>query len=436
MMFEPQEQSETLDDFLEQQGSEGSRDSVGAFTIDIKMAERKLGAFQMPTPQSWALVLVQGAHRSGARDIKVTQTLRRTTFQISGAESWTWEELQTVLDGASTTNGAVLAYAVVVRALIGNQDIIRFRVRVPDGTSALWRAEEWRVEHQRVEDLLLAEKTVFEVEFLGEFPEKRSPFFETRRCAREQLVAITQALVRSCFASAVPITVDGLKIPGLHLGHPLPPHQSRFPLALLSSEDYRIPSVAMSAALDSAQDELLEEASISDSSRELDSETAVSAVAALSLVLKREKGWLGSGKAQLCDPAGESRLVWIQDGVIVGSESLNIPGSLELTVILSAAGLQTDLSGLKLIRNAEMEERERLLRELLSARLTRLVEESQDGDLFALHRINEIVSSSGSWLGRMATLFAKSIPPELEQQAEVLEADLGQLPQRFLSALT
>ena len=144
-----------IDNFLKQQRGEGSQDSSGVFTIDIKVAKRKLAAFQLPSGESWILVLVQAAHQGGAKDIKVTQSARETIVQVSGASAWAWSDLQAVLDGEPTTDGALLAYAVVVRALGANEQLTKFRVKTPDGTSAFWRDGKFRIQQDRIEDILL-----------------------------------------------------------------------------------------------------------------------------------------------------------------------------------------------------------------------------------------------------------------------------------------
>ena len=383
-MSTPQSQNPSLDEYLTQHRSDGSADSEGVFTIDLKVAERKLGAFQLPSSESWILVLVQAAHRGGAKEIKVTQLARQSIVRISGAQAWSWSDLDAVFEGASTTDGALLAFAVVVRALKANDSLTGFRVKAPDGTSARWTDGRFLIDQDRIEDVLLKNDTVLEVDHLGEYPERRSPIFEYRRCAREQLAALQQALVHSCFASSIPLTVDGLSIPGLHLGEVLPPYHQRLPLTILPAEDYRIPSIPFSASLASVQSKLGKESELSSSARSLDKAVPVSALACLSVIVKQRKRWFYQAKPRLSYDMGRSRLLWILDGVVVGSQSLNIPGSLELTLVISAAGLKTDLSGLELIQGPELEARKRLVGEMVRKRLRDMVPSGPEFDLIGL----------------------------------------------------
>ncbi len=430
-----------IDEFLQQQTAEGARDSEGVFTIDLKVAKRKLAAFQLPTAQSWMLVLVQAAHRGGATQFKVTQLSRQTTIRISGSESWAWSELQAVLDGEPTSNGAVLAYATVVRALSGLDEVTSFRVKSPDGTSAHWRGEEFRLEYRRIEDVLLDDMTVLEVNYLGKFPKKRSPFIEVRRCAREQLVALQQALVNSCYVSSVPILVDGLEIPALHRRRPTESNLLAFPLAIPTIADYRVPSVTLTASMEAVQ-KRLPDAPISLSSRGLDREEPVGAVACLSLLLRQHKSLLSSS-FQLEEGANSSRWIWVQDGIVVGSHSLPISGALELSMVVSAAGLQTDLSGLELVQSPELEQRKALAVELMTQRLKELADEclSENGeaedrpDRFGLGQVLSEASSSFPWLGQLLSAgWSRQADQQRAEQLAALRQDLLSLPARLQAA--
>ena len=422
-----------LDDFLNEHRNEGRQDSEGVFTMDAKKAERKLAAFQLPTSESWLLVLVQAAHRGGAREIKVTQSSRQTRVVISGAQQWTWAGLEDVFQGKSTTDDALLAIAVVVRALRGSEELTSFRVKAPDGTSATWRNDAYKIERGRIEDVLWENDAVFEVNHLGEFPEKKSYFLENRRCARKQLVALHQALNRNCFASSVPLLIDGYSVPGFHLGDILPPFHHRLPLALLPFEDYRVPSIPMTAAMKSAQAVMLK------NKEGLDPKNPLGALACLTLTFERPQSILGSGPPRLAETPCPSRLVWIQDGVVVGSHSLEIPGSLELTLILSGAGLKTDLTGLELVKSKELQQRKTMISESFGQTLLELSKTLQDklkkgeGDIFGLTRLSR-GEPENSVLSAFASFWRKKDLRALSDQKEKLLYDLEQLPDRFVAA--
>lgn len=400
--------------------------------MDAKRAERKLAAFQLPSSESWLLVLVQAAHRGGAQEIKVTQSSRQTRVVISGAAHWTWRGLEGVSKGKSTTDDALLAIAVVVRALKASEQLTSFRVKAPDGTSATWRDDAFKIERRRIEDVLWEDDAVFEVNHLGEFPKQKSYFLENRRCARKQLVALHQALNRNCFASSVPLVIDGYSVPGFHLGDNLPPFQYRVPLALLPFEDYRVPSTPMTAAMKSAQADMLK------NNEGLEPENALSALMCLSLTLEKPQSILGSGRPRLAESPCPSRLVWIQDGVVVGSHSLDIPGSLELTLVLSGAGLKTDLTGLELVKSKELKQRKAMIAERFEQKLVDLNKTFQEkldqgaDDIFGLTQLTDQPSSS--FLSTFARFWKKNDLSALAEQKDKLRHDLNMLPKRFAAA--
>lgn len=66
----------TLDDLLEQLQVEGQKDSSGRFTLDARSAAPKLRAFRLANPYFYVLKLVQSAVASGAGRIQVTCSRR------------------------------------------------------------------------------------------------------------------------------------------------------------------------------------------------------------------------------------------------------------------------------------------------------------------------------------------------------------------------
>lgn len=60
-----------MDSFLAELEAEGITDSHGIFTIDARLARRKMAAFQLPDPASYILKFVQAAVASGAPSLEV-----------------------------------------------------------------------------------------------------------------------------------------------------------------------------------------------------------------------------------------------------------------------------------------------------------------------------------------------------------------------------
>lgn len=367
-------------EFLEGQSSEGTYQSTGTFTIDTKLAARKLAAFQLPSLESWVLVLVQAAHRGGASKVVLAPLPRQTTVTIFGGAPWSWDELRAVLEGESTTRPDLFSLAVAVRALTGQDGLRGFRVIAPDLSAAVWREQRFRLDGAPAQERmftgkLLDKRAVFEVHHTGKFRQVNAffrAFFEQRGDAREEQAALLTALTRDCLASAVPLWCDGRRIAGLHLGAPPPAHHHRRPLALLALEDGRIPPANFSAAMEWKASSI-DEMDVSIPGWQSPSPRPCAALVMVSATFIKERS-----KAVELGP-GTSQLLWVQDGVVVHRERIAVQGTLGVTVVASAAGLKTDLSGLVLIQGRELDERRKWVQEKVRAGLTELAKQSQEG---------------------------------------------------------
>ena len=195
-----------------------------------------------------------------------------------------------------------------------------------------------------------------------------------------------------------------------------------------------------SAALSSTQDELNKEgAAVAESSVTLDSTAAMGGLACLFTVIEQEKSRFRSCRRRLLNSAGHSQLLWVQDGVVVNSRSLDIDGPIALSLVLSAAGLKTDLTGLNLVQSPELKERQKLAVELACKQLQKLCEDSrkETGDFFGLKgQMQSGTSTPDSWIGRLVNSFLPTErPPEIAEGRESLQESLQSLPHRLSAAL-
>lgn len=367
-------------EFLENQSSEGAYQSSGVFTIDTKLAARKLAAFQLPSLESWVLVLVQAAHRCGAAKVTVTPLPRQTSVTFFGGATWSWDELRAVLDGESTTRPDLFSLAVAVRALTGQDGLRGFRVIAPDLSAAVWRDQKFRLDGAPAQERMFTGKlfekgAVFEVYHTGKLRQVNSffrAFFEQRGDAREEQAAILTALARDCLASAVPLWCDGRRIAGLHLGPPPPAHHHRRPLALLVLEDGRVPAANFSAAMEWKASSV-EGMDLSIPGWQSPAPRPCAALVMVSATFIKERS-----KAIELAP-GASQLLWVQDGVVVHREPIAVQGTLGVTVVASAGGLKTDLSGLVLVQDRQLDERRTWIQEKVRTGLTELAKQSHEG---------------------------------------------------------
>ena len=74
-----------VDDLIGRYRSGGRADSSGSFTLDPKKALERLAQFSLPDPYKWVLKVVQGLHRSGAREIQVDGGVNKVTVFADAA---------------------------------------------------------------------------------------------------------------------------------------------------------------------------------------------------------------------------------------------------------------------------------------------------------------------------------------------------------------
>ena len=74
-----------VDDLIGRYRSGGKTDSSGSFTLDPKKALERLAQFSLPDPYKWILKVVQGLHRSGAREIQIDGGVNKVTVLADAA---------------------------------------------------------------------------------------------------------------------------------------------------------------------------------------------------------------------------------------------------------------------------------------------------------------------------------------------------------------
>lgn len=217
------------------------------------------------------------------------------------------------------------------------------------------------------------------------------------------------------------------------MGDALAPFHHRYLVAILPVRDYRVPSMPFEAALADVR------CKIKTNENEA---TAFGALACISTILVRKKGLFAKTAPQLAEEPGLSRIMWIQDGVVVGSHSLEIAGAVEITLFVSAAGLGTDLTGLELIQSEELLTRKEIIKTAAQECLTSFAvdctkrSDAGEKDIFDLSD-NEAETTI---LGRISTglreLWGSDVEPGSQDSKERLLRDLSLLPERLSKALT
>lgn len=227
--------------FLENQAAEGKADSVGAFTVAREKALQKLAHFALPAAYDWVLKLVQAANIWGVPKMVVRQTRVATSFYFCPARTQSFPSEGAIVSAlenpALDHSNPIHAVAMALRSLV-QQSRLSFVLAVRqdgemykpifagDDISGLAPETREAWTHLSQDGVRL---TVSHFQGSESLTGRYLPTFSSQE---RRDIAILQKLEERCFASAVPIDIDGR-----HLGVVFPrgdyfiTHKQR-PLAL------------------------------------------------------------------------------------------------------------------------------------------------------------------------------------------------------------
>lgn len=314
-------------------------DSSGQFTLEQSKAWEKLGSFQLPFPNAWVLKLVQAAVAHPTGRLEITQTRAEVIFCVAQVGDWTRKAVEKAVFQLSDESSRALAHlAVGIRALV-QLKTRPFSIQYPNGNHHAW-------DGKRFVDLPDDSKVsgTFSISVANfEFGQSGSVFareFEAMAYRAEIVTTLSQ----HCHFGPVSLKVDSRESASF-LGDPRfgITEQSR-PLALLKAPPASKMPTFVIAEPEEFEGEAIGNHSIAlpELSRNLGQEC--SAAGLLSAFVKQKE--VRTGVYYYDTRHDHSEILWIRDGVIVQREKFLRPYELGLAAIVSAEGLETDLSGL------------------------------------------------------------------------------------------
>ncbi len=355
-----------LGKFLDQRRADGIQDSEGGFTVSHQNAARKLARFALPRTYAWVTKFVQAAVAWGCSELRIQQTRKVTQFQFLterlGTLPTEQELVNVMLSGKVGGDQPIENLCVGLRALV-EQANLSFLLVVDDGE--------------------IEPRPVYAGHFFGNTSEAERlsrkyrpgpgvtvnvahiPSTETEAiflvAGRYQL-KILQELEEYCFLSPVPISVDGRRLDGL------------LRCARYCTGDRYRPLLVAGCRRDGSEDMPLpvdfEEKTLSvfthplKALRQNGGSRKFTAVCLVGLRLPRilEVDYPPSRR--------RSELHWVRQGVVVESVTLAPQThAMDCDVFLNGEGLQTDLTGFRLVNSAQKAARETEMVQALAARI-------------------------------------------------------------------
>lgn len=341
----------SMEEYLQAELGEGTRESSGAFTLARAQALEKLAGFQMPGPHTWVLKVVQASVASGCSALTVRQNSTESIFVFCDAPGWSVDQVEEAFCQPGTVRDRGLRHLRQALWNVGISGLRPFYVTGAGWPEALvWdgRSLSQRPTSPVTETTLVVSHRVWQ-KGRG-FPILRS--IE----AAERNAEVLLELKQKAFVCPIPLRLDGLRLDALQL---CPSHglSSRSSLLRLAFPQGPLPPLGIPPA--TAGGFVREGEMRADVDGIYQGPVEIPESAALMCLLSAHVMRLPDGKSHKWSTARQpSLLYWVLDGVVLNQANLSVPSRCcSLAVMASAEGLITDLSGFTLQINAEYRER-------------------------------------------------------------------------------
>jgi hypothetical protein len=333
----------------------GSKDSEGEITVHFERAWEKLAQYQLSEPEFWILKVVQAANLL-CSPLSVSQTRCDTVVRFVNSPNWNTDELKEAVFSPEKTQGDPLSeFCVALRVLISAEHVF---IVALNGARLLWNGH-------RFETLVEPDRNLFEL-VVSHFKvgESRSLFSLRNFTARRRSVDIAVRLDRLCRYSAIDISLDGRRVSGLLGDSDFGLVPTVRPLGVLQTGSDSDAAIRVCRGAVAESDVLHRGAALELPDENVLRGQAISLVSAFFTYRS-----LGKSLKTLVPRTESSQLVWVKDGVVLERQTIPHEGTVACLVVAGAQGLQTDLSGLALVKSERFFERRESIIEAVSAQV-------------------------------------------------------------------
>jgi len=340
-----------LEEFLRSQLDEGAKDSSGQFTLSREKALEKLAAYSLQGGQTWVLKVIQAVVVSGAPELVVRQTGTDTEFHFSPPQPWELHQFEAAFYDPEVSPDRSLDHLKRGLWSVSVHNMRPFMLASPGWSQALvWNGKSLQraaVAERQTVLLAISHRTVYEGKGL--------PLLRNLEAAAGNAAVLTELRDRA-YVCSIPLKLDNRRLDALQACPNYGASKTSFPvyLGFLPGElpELPIPPGTMGEykpiiAGDSAVSKIFHP-SVHMPRRV--------AVACLITAHLRE---VQQGKVLVWETyAQQSTLFWVRDGVVVDWEFLkSSPACVSCALFVSAEGLASDLTGLKLARGEAYQQR-------------------------------------------------------------------------------
>lgn len=325
-----------LTSFLAQQRRDGQEVDEGTFTLNRAKALEKLASYQLEDPRDWLPKLVQAAVSAAAKEIEIRTTSQDVRVQFEVPNTWNTSDLETAFFAPEARRSRSMNNLVQALWTIAGQGRAFCFCFPESSTATVWYRGEFAAEplQSPVERFFIS--VSHQSQTSGDVP-----------TARELLAKLDER----AYCCPVPLTVDGRRLDLLQGSPEIGFVSDVHPLAL-GIESGRLPSLDLPRGS-------LDPSLLAKFGTRLSSLRELSRAATQPLPSSEAAvAWMMSYHSKPKDPA---LCHFVRDGVVCETIRFRLrPGNLSLHLWLSAAGLETDASGFKLLSTAEKHRRVKL----------------------------------------------------------------------------
>ena len=332
-----------LQRWLHEASSNGTFDSEGRFTVDQKKAWEKLAAYQLTFPEAWVLKVIQAAVSQPEASLEIRPSRGEVVFVVRRAGEWTESTLQkALLEPDAQTPQPLKHLTVAIRALVGQKNR-PFTIQYPDGLLKAWTGSGFKElsRSQEPSDTFTLSVGTFE------FGQSQSYFAGTGKDAAAYREKVMNAFREHCHLAPSQVKLSGSTAGGLVTDPYLGDGETTRPFLLVKdvkseeSPAFRLPGNRLKNPL---LGQYLVPIRQLNPHQDEGSVTCVLTIFFSKYLMRKN---MQIDRHEFYPSVGRSQVIWIRDGVVVLRESLKMRQTVGLGVVLSADGLETDISGLR-----------------------------------------------------------------------------------------
>ncbi|MBX3167260.1 MAG: hypothetical protein KF760_07600 [Candidatus Eremiobacteraeota bacterium] len=340
-----------LEEFLRAQVDEGAKDSSGQFTLSREKALEKLAAYQLQGGHAWVLKIVQAVVASGASQLAVRQTGTDTEFHFALQEPWTPELVEEAFYNPEVSADRALDHLKRGLWSVSLHNMRPFLLAAPGwGEALVWTGKTLKrgpVAARQTVLLAVSHRTIYEG--------KGIPLLRNLEAASGNAAVLAELRDRA-FTCSIPLKVDNRRMDALQACPNFGISKTSFPIYLgfLPGD---LPGLPIPPA--TLGDYRPVAAGDSTVSKVFHPTTHLPPKVAVACLITAHLREIKRGKTLVWETyTHHSTLYWVRDGVVVDWEILNTsPGCVSCALLVSAEGLGSDLTGLKLSRGELYQQR-------------------------------------------------------------------------------